>query len=293
MKLMNSINVSLITLSFLTTASVPSYSFTFNEAEGNTEFSAHTFQPSSGIQFGNRLPNEILSPGQNYPLTDEIPQFPVQDMIDSSNVPELVIVDEWNDPLNRGEGKHSISTFTSLTLAGNIHETELRDTVGDNLAVRSSTHLTSSFSASFDGNVLKFAQINISGRIDLDQEDAWVFGSLKGSFSTPQTNVRVPAEIIFAFDGNNRGREDFMSFNGTILPLTLSGADQFLAAGRIDVDLEPFNLGQEILIDSTFTCVAYNGSCEGIFTPPIPEFTSIFSFFALAGLSLTTKFKKL
>jgi hypothetical protein len=267
----------------------PSQAFNLISSEGSIEFSANNLEaPSATPIFGNMLPNELRSPGGNYPVLAD-PQPPSQTKFGS-----LPLSDTWNDPLNRGTGNINISTIAQPTLAAvtwNWTSPGLKDgvdgLVNDNLASRNASFGKASFQTTISGLYDRFAYLNVGGSIDLSKPDAWVVGSLVGKI---EEEAFEP--IIFAFDGAGRGRQDFIQAgNGGFLS---AGTDTFVTTGMSFLPPIFLNAGADALIEGTFTCAAYNGRCESVdiqyFSQPVPEPLTILG--SVAALGIGTMLKK-
>lgn len=171
----------------------------------------------------------------------------------------------------RKASRISVQTVTLPTLAGIIWDGKdvfLDDLVADQSAARNASFGSAEFTTTISGFYKELAFLNVSGEIDLDQEDAWVTGSIIGRFggaAAPHT-----LEILFGFDGANRGREDFIKayLDGKLNPETFSG---FLAAGTntftaqgllFNKEIFLLNQGEDVTVEGTFSCVGFNGRCS-------------------------------
>jgi hypothetical protein len=283
-------------LPFLTIATIgtlssayPSQAFILNNSEGKIEFSSNLLDAPSPIPvFGNRLPNELRSPGENYPEIAENFQPPAQTKTGPIQTP---LSDTWNDPLDRGTASIKLQSITFPNLAGIIWDNlELTDFVGDELAARNSSYGKATFTTTVSGPYKTFEFLNVGGSIDLTQPDAWVVGSLKGKINGVDIDP-----IVFGFDGAGRGRKDFITANK--VALMSAGTDSFFTQGFSLFDTPGvLNFGDIVTIEGTFTCAAYNGTCDpknfGFKNQQVPEPSSILGTLIFsAGIVLRSKWK--
>jgi hypothetical protein len=277
-------------LPFLTTLALLSpcsaWGFTLNSSDGKIEFSVRPVElpsqnreydpttTSTSVEDGLLTPGEdgLLTPDEGYPeISLEIPTFPIQTKEGSLDP----LSDVWNDP--RGIANITVQTVTLPTLAAIVWDGEdvfLDDLVADQSAARNASFGSAEFTTTISGFYREFAFLNVSGEIDLNQEDAWVTGSIIAHFggaAAPHT-----LEILFGFDGlnsdgTNRGREDFIKayLDGELNPETftgeflVTGANTFTAQGLLlNRELFLLNRGENVTIEGTFSCVGFNGHCS-------------------------------
>ena len=272
-------------LPFLTTLAVFSpcsaWGFTLNGSDGQIEFSVRPVESSSSNRkydpttTPTSVEGGLLTPGEGYPeISLEMPNPPIQ-----TKEGTLTLSDVWNDP--RGIANIKVQTVTLPTVAGiSWNGVFLNDLVADKSAARNASFGSTEFTTTISGPYTEFAFLNVKGRIHPNQEDAWVVGSLIGHFggdAAPHT-----LEILFGFDGINRGREDFIKayLDGQLNPQTFtgflaSGTDTFNAQGVLSLnETFPLKQGDEVTVEGTFSCVGFNGGCtnqEIKFSPSDPE----------------------
>jgi hypothetical protein len=274
LKLDKSIVTGKFILPFLTTLALfsPSsaWGFTLNSSEGKIEFSVRPVElPSPNRKYDptttpTSVEGGLLTPGEGYPeISLEMPNPPIQTKEGS-----LTLSDVWDDP--RGIANITVQTITQPTLAAigwDAEDVFLYDLVADQSAARNTSFGSAEFTTTISDLYREFASLNVQGGIDLNQEDAWVVGSLIGHFggaAAPHT-----LEILFGFDGANRGREDFIKayLDGELNPQTFTGS---LAAGTntfnaqgllLSEEIFPLNQGEIFTIEGTFSCVGFNGGC--------------------------------
>ncbi|MEG4293253.1 hypothetical protein Q5692_31810 [Microcoleus sp. C2C3] len=287
LKLDKSIVTGKFILPFLTTLAVFSpcsaWGFTLNGSDGKIEFSVRPVElPSPNRKYdptttSTSVEGGLLTPGEGYPeISLEMPNPPIR-----TKESPLTLSDVWDDP--RGIAKIKVQTVTLPTVAGIIWNAEgvfLDDLVADQSAARNASFGSAEFTTTISGPYTEFAFLNVQGRIDPNQEDAWVVGSLMGHFggaAAPHT-----LEILFGFDGANRGREDFIKayLDGQLNPQTFtgflaSGTDTFNAQGVLSLnETFPLKQGDKVTIEGTFSCVGFNGGCtnqEIKFSPSDPD----------------------
>jgi hypothetical protein len=303
----------LIFSSWMTASSTLAY--TLDRSSGDIEFSVRPVLPSNPLNrvydtstSANSLQGGLLAPGRGYPLISD-PISPVQKK-SGSIAPALS--DIWNDP--RGSADMSVEAFSLLDSVNStgvywIQQDYIRDTVVDNNAVRDASFGSSIFTSTSSRTVQEFVYFNMSGSIDTKQTDAWVTGALTGKFGgTAPTNT---FEILFGFDGVGRGREDFIVgfVNGLeVNPYPGSYSNFYDDGFSIShFYLEPLfdiKAGDQISMEGTLTCVAFNGGCTNITSnffvqdvnlPDVPEIdpqpiTMLGSFLAI-GFSTILKRK--
>ncbi|MFB2891496.1 PEP-CTERM sorting domain-containing protein [Aerosakkonemataceae cyanobacterium BLCC-F50] len=264
----------------------PSQAFTLNNSEGKIEFSSNSLEASSPIPvFGNRLPNELRSPGRDYPTMAIDFEPPAQT---NTGVLQPPLSDVWNDPLHRGTASISLQAITFPTLAGIIWDNlELTDFVGDQLAARNSSYGKATFTTTVSGLYNTFEFLNVDGSIDLSQPDAWVVGSLKAKINGVDIDP-----IVFGFDGAGRGRKDFITAN--TVAIMSAGMDSFSTQGFSWFDTPGFlKEGDAVTIEGTFTCAAYNGTCNpknfGFRNQQVPEPSTILGLGIVTGFAALLK----
>ncbi len=281
LKLDKSIVTGKFILPFLTTLALFSpcsaLGFTLNGSDGKIEFSVRPVElPSPNQKYDltttlTSVKGGLLTPGnkgipiagEGYPeISLEMPKPPIQTKEGS-----LPLSDVWDD--RRGIANITVQTVTLPTLAGivwNANDIFLRDSVADQSAARNASFGSAEFTTTISGPYRELAFLNVGGGIDLNQKDAWVVGSLIGRFG----GAAVPhtLEILFGFDGINRGREDFIkayvdgelssqAFTGFLTP----GRNTFNAQGLLLSEAFPLNQGDNVTVEGTFSCVGFNGYC--------------------------------
>jgi uncharacterized DUF497 family protein len=285
LKLDKSIVTGKFILPLLTTLAVFSpcsaWGFTLNGSDGKIEFSVRPVElPSPNRKYdptttSTSVKDGLLTPGEGYPeISLEMPNPPIK-----TEQGSLTLSDVWDDP--RGIANIKVQTVTLPTVAGILWDAEgvfLDDLVTDQSAARNASFGSAEFTTTISGLYTEFAFLNVQGIIDTTQEDAWVVGSLIGHFggaAAPHT-----LEILFGFDGANRGREDFIkayldgelssTFTGFLAP----GTGTFNAQGVLSTETFFLNQGENVTVEGTFSCVGFNGGCtnqEIKFSPSDPE----------------------
>ncbi len=294
----------------------PSFAFTTSSSSGEIEFSVRKVLPVNppvrqydSATTTTTLVDALLTPDRGYPLIEELnPVLPVQKK-NGSLVPFLS--DTWTlNPPGKGDANIAVKAIALPALAGIVWQGTgkfLDDIVDDGNAVRNASYGKATFTADeFDSlfSYTELAFLNVFGGIYLDRgKDAWVTGSLVGNFSGAATPHRL--EILFGFDGLNRGREDFITafldgneqvpnfsnFNGGLLP----SEDKFRASGFLfSGDLFPLKKNDQVVIEGTFSCVAFNGYCggEARLGKPVPLPSSLFGTIAFAALGTGMMLKR-
>lgn len=275
-------------LPFLTTLAVFSpcsaWGFTLNGSDGKIEFSVRPVDvelPSPNRKYDptttpTSVKGGLLTPGEGYPeISLETPNPPIQ-----THSGPLTLSGLWDDP--RGIANITVQTVTQPRLAGILWDAEgvfLDDLVADQSAARNASFGSAAFTTTVSDLYTEFVFLNVQGRINPNQEDAWVVGSLIGHFggaAAPHT-----LEILFGFDGVNRGREDFIKayLDGVLNPQKFTGflapgTDTFNAQGVVSTETFPLEPGDNVTIEGTFSCVGFNGGCtnqEIKFSPSDPE----------------------
>jgi uncharacterized DUF497 family protein len=286
LKLDKSIVTGKFLLPFLTTLALfsPSsaWGFTLNGSDGKIEFSVRPVElPSPNRKYDptttpTSVEGGLLTPGEGYPeISLEMPNPPIQ-----THSGPLTLSGIWNDP--RSIANITVQTLTLPTVAGIFWDAEgvfLDDLVADQSAARNTSFGSAAFTTTVSDLYTEFAFLNVQGRIDPNQENAWVVGSLIGHFggaAAPHT-----LEILFGFDGANRGREDFIKayLDGVLNPQKFTGflapgTDTFNAQGVVSTETFPLDPGDNVTIRGTFSCVGFNGGCtnqEIRFAPSDPE----------------------
>ena len=234
----------------------PSQAFSLRDSQGNIQFSAYDVgngvgQPTSQTKSGS-----------------------------------LPLSDTWSDP--RGSGNVAMAPIALLDFGGIVWYTNGSSVVlndenhDDSLAVRIASSAEASFETTVTGEYERFVWLIIGVSIDLTKADAWVTGSAIGSFETP--GLSTPFQIAFGFDGANRGGQDFinMSFLGnTYAGVMDAGANSFSAvAGGIVGDNFQLNEGDNVSVQGTFTCNAFNGACSNVSIRSVPWETDALSDFS-------------
>ncbi|MBD2187593.1 hypothetical protein [Pseudanabaena mucicola] len=294
----------------------PSFAFTTTSSEGEIEFSVREVLPVNpsvrqydGATTGTTLVDALLTPDRGYPLITEFnPESPVQKK-NGSLVPSLS--DTWTlNPPGKGDANITVKAIAQPALAGIAWQGKgkfLDDVVDDGNAVRNASYGKATFTADeFDSLFLytELAALNVFGGIYLDRgKDAWVTGSIVGNFSGAATPHRL--EILFGFDGLNRGREDFITaFLDGVEQVTnlgnFSGAlaaskDTFSTSGILfSGDLFGLKPRDQVVIEGTFSCVAFNGYCGGSARVgrPVPVPSSVFGTLAFAALGTGMMLKR-
>jgi hypothetical protein len=298
-------------------APCPTFAFSINSSGGDIEFSVRpvlSVAPPVRVYDNATIPNisvkgGLLTPSRGYPLISELlPIQPVQTKIGSIAPP---LSDVWTvNPPGKGTATVTVGAIALPTVAGigwgNI---SLNDLVSDGNAVRNASSGSASFKTTVGAFYTELAFLNMQGGIYLDRPDPWVTGSLIGKFDDAAKSHTL--EILFGFDGKDRGRQDFITAffdgveqptgNGKFTGSLLAGTDTFTASGSLfSNDIFPLNIGSNVSIEGTFSCVAFNGYCSGnaAFNPPqsVPEPSSILSTFITgafgAGLILKRKLKQ-
>ena len=284
LKLNKSIVTGKFILPFLTTLAVFSpcsaWGFTLNSSDGKIEFSVRPvglsspnrkYDPtttSTSVEDGLLTPGNKGIPiaGEGYPeISLEMPNPPIQTKEGSLNP----LSDVWDDP--RGIANITVQAVTLPTAAGITWKGKdvfLDDLVADQSAARNASFGSAEFTTTISNFYQEFAFLSVGGEIDLNQEDAWVVGSLSGHFggaADPHT-----LEILFGFDGANRGREDFIKayLDGELNPTTFTGSlgaetNTFKALGLLsNKEIFLLNQGENVTIEGNFSCVGFNGGCN-------------------------------
>jgi hypothetical protein len=285
----------------------PCLAFTISSSSGDIEFSVRpvtTPNPPTrsydAATTSTSVEGGLLTPGRGYPsISEASPDFPIQKKNGSIASP---LSDIWNDPLNRGKANISLEAIAQPRLAGISWDAKgvfLDDLVEDNNSVRNASFGAASFTTTLASLYTEVAFLNVGGSIDLEATDSWVTGSLRGIFggaASPNT-----LEIVFGFDGANRGRQDFITafINGSEVSnfgSMKAGAKSFSTKGLLfSNDSSPLNVGDEVTIEGTFSCVAFNGQCETVkvgFDPhPVPEPLTIIGSILAIGFGGVLKLK--
>ena len=316
LKLDKSIVTGKFILPFLTTLALfsPSsaWGFTLNGSDGKIEFSVRPVElPSPNREYdptttSTSVKDGLLTPGEGYPeISLEMPNPPIKTKQGS-----LTLSDIWDDP--RGTANITVQTVTQPTVAGigwSGTGVFLNDLVADQSAARNASFGSAEFTTTISGPYTEYAFLNVQGRIDTTQEDAWVVGSLIGHFGGAAAHHTL--EILFGFDGHNRGREDFIKayLDGELNPNTFSkslasGTDTFNAKSLLTIgEFFTLNPGDNVTIEGTFSCVGFNGACtsqEMNFSPsdpesvpePVPEPSSMLGLLTFGIMARTAKLLK-
>jgi hypothetical protein len=287
----------------------PSMSFSTNPKpdEGEIEFSVRPVLPANppvrqydAASSSVTIKDGLLTPSRGYPLISEPgPIPPVQKKYGPISSP---LSDTWTvGPAGKGTGSVTVRSIAYPSVAGIIwNGVSLDDVVDDDYAVRNASMGRASFKTTLNNWYSEFAFLNIGGGIYLDRvakgSDAWVTGSLIGHFNDKAEKHTL--EILFGFDGANRGREDFVTafLDGVEKPSPSSvfygnmaaGNDKFRTSGNLWIGhWFGLNRDQDVSVEGTFSCVAFNGYCAGrAGSVPVPVPSSVFgtlAAFAMGG----------
>jgi hypothetical protein len=303
----------MLTSASLLTSS-PSSAFTINSSDGHIEFSVRPVLPVSPEirDYDNTtIPNisvkdALLTPSRGYPLISEL--SPLQPVQTKDGVISPPLSDVWTvGPSGKGTANIQVEAIARSTVAGigwTGNDIFLNDVVNDSNAVRNASLGSASFTTTVKGDYTELANLNVKGGIYLNPDtDAWVTGSIVGKFNDAAKPHTL--EILFGYDGVNRGREDFItafldgieqtSGNGNFTGSLLAGEDIFRASGLLLTnDFFGLDVGDTVSVEGTFSCVAFNGYCGGtaaLNPPEVPEPSSILSTLttAIFGAGLLLK----
>jgi len=287
----------------------PSLAFTTTSSSGEIEFSVREVLPVDplvrqydGATTSTTLVDALLTPDRGYPLIEEFyPEMPVQKK-NGSLVPSLS--DKWTmEPLGKGDANITVKAIAQQSLAGIMWQGKdkfLDDVVEDGNAVRNASSGKATFTKEeLDAPLYtELAALNVFGGIYLDRvdrgKDAWVTGSIVGNFGGAAAPHRL--EILFGFDGLNRGRQDFITafldgseqvpYFSTFSGALLASESKFRASGVLfSGDIFGLETGDQVLIEGTFSCVAFNGYCggSGSVGRPVPVPSGVFGTLAFAA----------
>ena len=183
----------------------------------------------------------LLTPNRGYPLISETsPLAPVQKKNGPISPP---LSDVWTvKPPGKGTANITLQAVALPTVAGitwNGNDIFLNDLVNDGNAVRNASFGSANFKTTVGALYTELAFLNVGGGIYLDRPDPWVTGSLIGKFDDAAKQHTL--EILFGYDGKDRGREDFItafldgieqpSNSGNFTGSLFAGTDTFSASG--------------------------------------------------------------
>jgi hypothetical protein len=295
----------------------PSLAFSINRSEGQIEFSVRPVLPITppvrnydSTTSPTSIKGGLLTPNRGYPLISETsPLAPVQKK-DGPIFPPLS--DVWTvNPPGKGDANITVQAIALPTLAEiawSANGIFLNDLVNDGNAVRNASFGSANFKTTVGALYQELAFLNVQGGIYTNRPDPWVTGSLIGKFNDAAKPHTL--EILFGYDGKDRGREDFITafldgieqpsnsknFTGNLF----AGENTFTASGELfSDDLFSLNIGDNVSIEGTFSCVAFNGYCGGnggFNSQRVPEPSAVLGTFTTAmlgaGLLIKRKLKK-
>ncbi|WP_310482701.1 PEP-CTERM sorting domain-containing protein [Chamaesiphon sp. VAR_48_metabat_403] len=295
----------------------PSLAFSINRSEGQIEFSVRPVLPITppvrsydSTTSPTSVKDGLLTPNRGYPLISEAsPLAPVQKKDGPISPP---LSDVWTvNPPGKGTANITLQAIAFPTVAGIIWNGDnifLNDLVNDGNAVRNASFGSANFKTTVGALYTELAFLNVQGGIYTERPDPWVTGSLIGKFNDAAKPHTL--EILFGYDGKDRGREDFItafldgieqpSNSGNFTGNLFAGANTFSASGvLLSNDFFPLNIGDNVSIEGTFSCVAFNGYCGGnggFDSQQVPEPSAVLGTFTTAvlgaGLLIKRKLKK-